>query len=62
MRGHVFTTSAFSPLAKETADALSKRIVLIDGVQLTKLMIRFDIGCRIEETIHIKKIDEEFFE
>lgn len=61
-KGLFVTTSSFSPAAKETAELLSKRIVLIDGHQLTRLMIRFDIGCRVEETIHIKKIDEEFFE
>ncbi len=61
-KGLFVTTSSFSPSAKETADLLSKRIVLIDGPQLTRLMIRFDIGCRIEETLHIKKIDEEFFD
>jgi len=61
-KGLFVTTSSFSPAAKETADLLSKRIVLIDGHQLTRLMIRFGIGCRVEETIHIKKIDEEFFE
>jgi restriction system protein len=36
--------------------------VLIDGSQLTRLMIRHNVGCRVEETIEIKKIDEEFFE
>lgn len=61
-KGLFVTTSSFSPAAKETADLLSKRIVLIDGHQLTRLMVRFDIGCRVEETIHINKIDEEFFE
>jgi restriction system protein len=61
-KGLFVTTSAFSPAAKETADLLSKRIVLIDGVLLTRLMIRYDIGCRVEETIQIKKVDEEFFE
>jgi restriction system protein len=35
---------------------------LIDGEQLAKLMIRYNVGCRIEETLHIKKIDEEFFD
>jgi hypothetical protein len=30
--------------------------------QLARLMIRHNIGCRVEETLHIKKIDEEFFE
>lgn len=56
------TTSTFSPSAKETAELLSKRIVLIDGDQLAKLMIRHNVGCRVEETLHIKKVDEEFFE
>ncbi len=48
--------------AKETAEFLSKRIVLIDSRQLTRLMIRYNVGCRIEETLYLKKIDEEFFE
>jgi len=37
------------------------RIVLIDGLQLAKLMIRYNIGCRDEDVLHLKKIDEEFF-
>lgn len=61
-KGLFVTTSAFSPSARETADFLSKRIVLIDGRQLAKLMIRFNVGCRVEETIELKKVDEEFFE
>lgn len=56
------TTSVFSPSAKETADLLSKRIVLVDGPLLTRLMIRFNIGCRVEEIVQIKKLDEEFFD
>ena len=61
-KGLFVTTSAFSPSARETADFLSKRIVLIDGRQLAKLMIRYNVGCRVEETIQLKKVDEEFFE
>lgn len=61
-KGLFVTTSCFSPSARETAEFLSKRIVLIDGEQLTKLMIRYNVGCRMEETFEIKKIDEEFFE
>jgi restriction system protein len=61
-KGLFVTTSAFSPSARETAEFLSKRIVLIDGEQLTKLMIRHSVGCRVEDTLHIKKIDEDFFE
>jgi restriction system protein len=61
-KGLFVTTSTFSPSAKETAEYLSKRIVLIDGEQLTKLMIRHNVGCRVEEIFHIKKIDEDFFD
>lgn len=61
-KGLFVTTSSFSAAAKETAELLSKRIVLIDGHFLTRLMIRYDIGCRVEETIQIKKMDEEFFD
>jgi restriction system protein len=61
-KGLFVTTSAFSSTARDTAELLSKRIVLIDGRQLAKLMIRFNVGCRIEETIQLKKLDEEFFE
>jgi restriction system protein len=56
------TTSGFSSSTRETAEFLSKRIVLIDGQQLARLMIRYDVGCRVEEVLHIKKLDEEFFE
>lgn len=61
-KGLFVTTSSFSPAAQETAEYLSKRIVLIDGRQLARLMIRFNVGCRVEETIHLKRIDEDFFE
>ncbi|WP_166141657.1 restriction endonuclease [Methylosinus sp. RM1] len=61
-KGLFVTTSRFSASAIETAQFLSKRIVLIDGDQLTKLMIRYNVGCRVEETLEIKKVDEDYFE
>jgi restriction system protein len=61
-KGLFVTASTFSSSARETAGQLSKRIVLIDGDQFTRLMIRHGIGCRIEETLYVKKVDEEFFE
>lgn len=61
-KGIFFTTSAFSSNATQTARDLGMRIILIDGNQLTKLMIRYNTGCRLEETVHLKKVDDEFFE
>jgi restriction system protein len=61
-KGIFVTTSSFSPSAVETAKSLGSRIVLIDGPQLARLLIRYNIGCRDEEVLHLKKIDEDFFE
>lgn len=61
-KGIFVTTSSFSPSAIQTARDRGSRIVLIDGIDLARLLIRYNIGCRDEEVIHLKKIDEEFFE
>jgi restriction system protein len=61
-KGIFVTTSAFSPAAVQTARDLGSRIVLIDGVQLTRLMIRYNVGCRDEDVLHLKRIDEDFFD
>ncbi len=61
-KGLFVTTSTFTDDARETAKLLSKRIVLIDGEQLVRLMIRYGVGCRVEDTLYLKKIDEDFFE
>ncbi len=54
--------SSSSASAIETAHYLSKRTVLIDGDHLARLMIRYNVGCRIEDTLEIKRIDEDFFD
>jgi restriction system protein len=61
-KGIFFTTSTFSPSAQETAKAMGKKIVLIDGQRLSRLLIRYNIGCEDQQVLHIKKIDEEFFD
>lgn len=61
-KGLFVTTSSFTASARDTTKYLSKRIVLIDGAQLTRLMIRHNVGCRTEEVLRVKKIDEDFFE
>ena len=61
-KGIYFTTSEFTKSAQETVNLLGSRIVLIDGKRLSNLMIDYNIGCRDEEIIKLKKIDEDFFE
>jgi restriction system protein len=61
-KGIFITTSDFTPSAMQTAKDLGMRIVLINGKELAKLMLRYNIGSRDEQILHLKKIDEEFFE
>lgn len=61
-KGLFVTTSGFSSSAIETVEKLGKRIVLIDGRALAQLMIRYNVGCRSEEILEIKRLDEEYFE
>jgi restriction system protein len=61
-KGVFVTASTFSSQANDTVKQLGKRIVLIDGIQLARLMIRHHVGCRVEETLAIMELDEEFFE
>lgn len=61
-KGIFFTTSKFTTEAKKTASDLGSRIVLIDGDRLANLIIQYNIGCRTEDTLKIKKVDEDFFE
>lgn len=61
--GGVFiTTGRFSPGARQYADAVPTRIILIDGDRLTSLMIRFGVGVQTKNTVHIVELDEDFFE
>lgn len=61
-KGIFITTSDFTSSAMQTAKGLGMRIVLINGKELAKLMLRYNIGSRDEEVLYIKRIDEEFFE
>jgi len=60
-KGIFITTSSFTASAIQTVKDLDKRIILIDGAQLGDLMYQYNVGCRDEEVLHLKKIDEDFF-
>jgi restriction system protein len=38
------------------------RLVLVDGSELTRLMVRYNVGVAIRETYELKSVDEDFFE
>ena len=62
-KGVLITTSTFSKTAISVASQSGHlRLVLIDGDELTKLMVRFCVGVRIARTVEIKRIDLDYFE
>jgi len=60
-KGIFFTTSTFTKGALEYVEKIAKRIILIDGQALAKLMIRHNVGVRTTTTYEIKKADENYF-
>ncbi|HDP99032.1 MAG TPA: restriction endonuclease [bacterium] len=60
-KGIFITTSSFSKDAEEYASMIENKIVLIDGEQLSNLMIDFDIGVNKIAAYEIKRIDTDYF-
>lgn len=60
-KGVFVTTSKFSSGAHEYALHIPQRIILVDGSRLTDLMIEHDVGVRVNRSVSIKRLDEDFF-
>ena len=61
-KGVFVTTAAFTSAAENYVTRSPKRIVLIDGEALARLMVEHDIGVRTRTRHEIKRIDEDYFE
>ena len=61
-KGVFITTSAFSKEARDYVDRIETRVVLIDGIQLAKLMFDNGVGVSIRQTFEIKAIDSDYFD
>lgn len=61
-KGVFITTAKFSKEARIYTESIDKRVILIDGQELTNLMFKYNVGVSNEEVYTIKKIDIDFFE
>ncbi len=61
-KGIFITTSSFTPEALEYTPKNETKIVLINGEDLTQLMIDYNPGVTSQQTYEIKKIDSDYFE
>lgn len=60
-KGVFVTTTHFSPGAVEFCSRISRRLVLVDGQRLAGLMMRYNIGVRVQQSYEIKLIDPGYF-
>lgn len=62
-KGVFITTSGFSEHARDYAETLQNlKVILINGTQLTRLMIEHDIGVAKEQQYVVKRVDTDYFD
>ncbi len=61
-KGIFITTSRFTDDARNYVSQIGSKIVLIDGEQLTGLMIEHDIGVSTVSLYPVKKVDSDYFD
>lgn len=61
-KGVFITTSSYSKEAKLYVEKLNKKIVLIDGQELARYMIEYNVGVSTKQVYEVKRIDSDYFE
>ena len=61
-KGVFITTSTFTADALDYVSRIDTKVVLIDGKQLSALMIDFDVGVSAAASYVVKRIDSDYFE
>jgi restriction system protein len=62
IKGVFATTSHFAPAARAFAERVPKRLILVDGKELSKLLVRYGVGVRAVRTVELKKVDLDYFD
>lgn len=60
-KGIFITTSQFTKTATDYVKSIEKKVILIDGIQLTQFMIDHGVGVTDLNTYIIKRIDSDYF-
>ena len=61
-KGVFITTSSYSKEARNYVAGLHQKIVLIDGNELAKYMIEYNVGVSTKKVYEVKRIDNDYFE
>jgi restriction system protein len=60
-KGVIITTAGYTADAREFAESVSDRIVLVDGTRLTQLMMDCGVGVS-HKAVQLPRIDSDFFD
>lgn len=60
-KGVFITTSDFSAGAREAALGLDIKVVLVDGIELARLMVENNLGCSVKQVFEVKQLDSDYF-
>ncbi|WP_205422826.1 restriction endonuclease [Seongchinamella sediminis] len=61
-RGFLYLPLFFTKEAKDYAQNIDTRIILIDGERLSQLMVDHNVGVSTAGIYEIKKIDSDYFD
>ena len=62
-KGVFITTSSFTKEAINFVERQQqKNIKIIDGQILAELMVKYEVGIKVNQSFHIYKIDSSYFE
>jgi len=61
-KGVFITTSSFPASAYEYVRSIDPTIILIDGDQLTKMMLEYNVGVSTSQKYELKRLDNDYFE
>lgn len=61
-KGVFITTGYFAKNSYGYVKTIDPKVILIDGIKLSNLMIEYNLGTTTVESYHIKKLDLDYFE
>lgn len=60
-KGVLITTSGFTAEARSYVEKVQARVVLIDGQELARLMMDYDVGVSVASRYDVKRVDLDYF-
>jgi restriction system protein len=61
-KGVFITTSSYSSDALDFVRNIDSKIVLIDGAELSRLMIEYGVGVSVQRVVKVMRLDGDYFE